>query len=60
MVEWEYIVDDILKSKPHFQGLYRAKVPGGWLIMILSNVQMDPALTFYPDPKHEWNGSSLR
>lgn len=31
----------------------RAKVPGGWLISLGS------ALTFYPDPAHEWDGTSL-
>ena len=30
--------------------LFRAKVPGGWLIR--SSAQ--PALCFYPDPKHLW------
>lgn len=31
----------------------RAKVPGGWL------VSLGAALTFYPDPAHEWDGTSL-
>ncbi len=33
--------------------LMRAKVPGGWLVML------DGALTFYPDSEHAWDGSSL-
>jgi len=31
----------------------RAKVPGGWLIACGATV------TFYPDPKHAWDGASL-
>ncbi len=31
----------------------RAKVPGGWL------VAFGNAMTFYPDPTHEWDGASL-
>ena len=30
--------------------LFRMKVPGGWLIRSSSQ----PALCFYPDPKHLW------
>ncbi len=33
--------------------LMRAKVPGGWLIAAGSGV------TFYPDPTHSWDGSSI-
>jgi hypothetical protein len=35
--------------------LLRAKVPGGWLIAAGSGA----GLTFYPDPGHEWDGTSL-
>lgn len=38
--------------------VYRAKVPGGWLILT-SGGQGFSGLTFYPDPKHEWDGGSL-
>lgn len=31
----------------------RAKVPGGWLVTCGSGV------TFYPDPHHKWDGTSL-
>ena len=34
-------------------GVLRAKVPGGWL------VRVDLSVTFYPDPEHKWDGSSL-
>ena len=33
--------------------LYRAKVPGGWLL------SSDGGVTFYPDPEHAWDRSSL-
>jgi hypothetical protein len=35
--------------------LLRAKVPGGWLIAAGSGA----GLTFYPDPSHQWDGTSL-
>jgi hypothetical protein len=31
----------------------RAKVPGGWLVACGTGV------TFYPDPEHKWDGSSV-
>ena len=35
----------------------RAKVPGGWLLVVLSN--SGGGLTFYPDPEHKWDGGSV-
>ncbi len=35
--------------------LLRAKVAGGWLIAAGNGA----VLTFYPDPGHEWDGTSL-
>lgn len=37
---------------------HRAKVPGGWLVMFNCNGEAG-GLTFYPDPGHAWDGSSL-
>lgn len=34
---------------------YRARVPGGWLVMNQSS-----GLTFMPDPDHAWGGGTLR
>lgn len=34
--------------------LLRAKVPGGWFVMSARAA----SLTFYPDPKHSWDGTS--
>lgn len=36
--------------------VHRTRVPGGWLVVVIHNTS---GLTFYPDPKHEWDGSSL-
>ena len=35
---------------------YRAKIPGGWLLVPDNSVQ---APFFIPDPKHKWDGNSL-
>jgi hypothetical protein len=35
--------------------LSRAKVPGGWLVTTGGG----SGIAFYPDPGHEWDGSSL-
>jgi hypothetical protein len=45
-----------LKFEPLDAAAYaiaRAKVPGGWLIA------GGATLTFYPDPEHSWDGSSV-
>jgi hypothetical protein len=34
--------------------LQRAKVPGGWLVALAG-----ASVTFYPDPEHQWDGSSV-
>jgi len=36
--------------------LYRAKIPGGWLVGFVSSTDN---ITFVPDPQHQWDGSSL-
>jgi hypothetical protein len=43
---------------------YRAKVPGGWLVLVRA-LQRDGnstpgGLTFVPDPEHTWDGSTLQ
>ena len=38
----------------------RAKVPGGWLVKIVSgSINSQTAVCFVPDPEHRWDGSSL-
>jgi hypothetical protein len=41
--------------------LRRAKIPGGWLV-VLSKIGMasvSEAVTFVPDPDYTWDGNSL-
>jgi hypothetical protein len=54
MVNWETLQNGI---RLEGYDLYRAKVPGGWLIYI-DRVEHS-GLTFLPDPNHEWDGNSL-
>ena len=64
-IEWEYLGKAALPPG-HFAPLqvetWRAKVPGGWPVMSRLYI-FGPADTlstvFYPDPQHEWDGSSL-
>ena len=35
----------------------RAKVPGGWLVMVGDTSSR--GVTFYPDPDHAWDGTTL-
>ncbi len=43
--------------------IFRTKVPGGWLVILVGLAADTGAhlsgLTFYPDPHHAWDGSSL-
>jgi len=38
---------------------FRAKVPGGWLVMVREMQQGPMGLTFLPDPEHTWDGKVL-
>ncbi len=49
-VYFENIGFDSVYKKP----MMRAKVPGGWLVVYGKDF-----ITFYPDPDHKWDGSSL-
>jgi hypothetical protein len=51
MIKWEQLKHDESGK------IYRAKVPGGWLILF--GRSMEGMITFYPDPEHAWDGSSL-
>jgi hypothetical protein len=39
-------------ASPH-HAVARAKVPGGWMVLV------DEAALFYPDPEHQWDGTTL-
>jgi hypothetical protein len=50
-MQWQKIEGDGVEE------IFRARVPGGWLIKIIhSFVETSVALTFYPDPSHVWDG----
>ena len=46
-----------LPSDDFFSLVRRAKVPGGWLVYVCYGATA--GVTFYPDPDHTWDGSSL-
>jgi len=53
MIVWE----DVKSEGCSKLSIFRAKVPSGWLVLVhQADVE---GLTFYPDPKHEWNASSM-
>lgn len=56
MIKWEE-----LEHKVIYVSVYRAKVPGGWFILVVSDgyAETGTGVTFYPDPDHKWDGSSL-
>lgn len=60
MIQWERIEGS--DKTP----LLRAKVPGGWLVLIdyftyytELDLNNNYSITFYPDPQHLWDGNSL-
>lgn len=60
-VIWEWIESELEKAS-RGGAIWRARVPGGWFIAWRENyydVETANGLTFYPDPKHEWDGNSL-
>jgi hypothetical protein len=50
---FELVPNRITTTSANFT-IYRAKVPGGWLVA----VRPHDSLTFLPDPQHDWDGSS--
>jgi hypothetical protein len=52
-VKWEILsaIDDVMST-------YRTKVLGGWLVFVADSDHAS-GLTFVPDPKHHWDGSSF-
>ena len=52
---WEVIKSDCNDSMiANHMLIYRAKVPGGWLVTNSSAHKEGLGLTFMPDPNHEW------
>ncbi len=52
-VHWEHLQTD---ASDLF--MYRTRIPGGWLIYVGDTGAGGGGVTFFPDPKHEWNGPS--
>ncbi len=42
-------------------GVFRAPVPGGWLVLLRADdpTLEQPTLFFYPDSRHDWDGGSM-
>ena len=62
-VIWENIESqnarDVGKVHTAEGDIRRAKVIGGWLVVWAGPYGGGGGITFYPDPKHEWDGNSL-
>jgi hypothetical protein len=56
MINWEE-----LKHNLEFGGLYRARIPGGWLITTVKHHAIAGSdctgITFVPDLGHQWDGN---
>jgi len=63
-INWEYLGKEALPPGEVFPlkvETWRARVPGGWLVLTVMRTGQAPAqsTTFYPDPSHEWDGGTL-
>ena len=63
-IEWEYLGQQSLPPGevfPQKVETWRANVPGGWLVLVIlkNNTDNSQSTTFYPDPQHQWEGSTL-
>lgn len=56
--EKELIFQNLWVSSPDIS-IRRAKVVGGWLVISMAKNGSEKSITFYPDPKHEWDGGSM-
>jgi hypothetical protein len=57
MINWEE-----LKHNLGSNGLYRARIPGGWLVATLqtytiTGISNFTGVTFVPDLSHQWDGN---
>ena len=61
LVKSKLVFNDLGYCKPtpygNIMSFARAKVTGGWIILA-ARLNGADTITFYPDPKHEWNGGS--
>ena len=63
-MQWEFLGKQDLhetfergKGHTYKTALWRAPVPGGWLLMALNSRTSDPTpvISYFPDPDHLWN-----
>ena len=61
MLKWEHVVSSDDRKFPFgddtSKQLWRAKIPGGWLIKHYS--EDNSSIAFVPDPQHGWDGTSI-
>lgn len=62
MIKWHYI-RGLQKGQEKWVGagyldVYRASVPGGWLVAGVNSDGNGCIPTFVPDPEHKWDGTS--
>jgi hypothetical protein len=50
--------DTSYEGKQPAKHVYRARVPGGWLIFTYPEMKGLYGVTFYPDPNHAWDGGT--
>jgi hypothetical protein len=48
-----------VRSTGGLLAVYRAKMPGGWLVYVGNGYHHHGGVTFFPDPNHTWNGATL-
>jgi len=61
-LRWEKLCVGEPKHEFTYASVYRGKVPGGWLISTFwtsGHNEGGVAMTFMPDPTHEWDGGTL-
>jgi hypothetical protein len=49
LLEWQEV-----RSSGALLAVYRAHVPGGWLVYASNGYHHHGGITFYPDPTHAW------
>ena len=57
---WETVKSEGMEKEifaPTAPATLRAKVPGGWFVQVSAGA--GGGAFFYPDPEHNWDGSSL-
>lgn len=59
-VKWQTVPveDDDHRSERRVRSMKRARVPGGWLVLV--GAKTGGGLTFYPDPAHGWGRRPAR